>query len=69
MKLYNFHDVAEILAEAFSDECPCNFNDIDEWLPNYCEYNDTTCPYPDHQYGCWEQYVLHREEHNAKKKK
>ena len=67
MRLYNYHDVAEILAEACGDECACNLNDNDEWLPKYCEYADTCCPYPEHL-GCWEQYVLHLDKLHARKK-
>ena len=31
--LYTDHEVAVILADAFGDDCACNFNDNDEWLP------------------------------------
>ena len=34
--LYTAHEVAVILADAFGDDCACNFNDIDEWLPFKC---------------------------------
>ena len=55
---YTAHEVAMILADAFGDDCACNFNGIDEWLPFKCELLDA-CPNP---YGvaCWEQYLKYR---------
>lgn len=49
-------DAANIIAELFGDDCACNFNGIDEWLPQYCEHAATDCP---HTAGttCWEQYI------------
>lgn len=44
--------VAEILAEQFGDECACNFNGNDEWLPMMCHYGDV-CPDPPEHLGCW----------------
>lgn len=49
--------VAEMLAELFGDECCCNYNDIDEWLPFVCELHDE-CPSPKEN-GCWKQYIKH----------
>lgn len=57
-RLYNAHEVAEILAEAFGDPCACNFNGIDEWLPFKCELLDA-CPNPC-GVACWEQYLKYR---------
>ena len=57
-KLYNNHEVACILADAFGDTCACNFNDNDEWLPFYCEFSETCCPEPI-GVACWEQYLTH----------
>ena len=59
MKTYTRHEVACILAEFTGDNCACNFNGIDEWLPEMCELLDA-CPYP---VGvvCWEQYLKYRE--------
>lgn len=54
------HYVACLLAELFGDTCACNFNDIDEWLPDKCEYLDA-CPDPG-GVTCWEQFLKHREE-------
>ena len=56
---YTAHDVACILAELFGDDCACNFNGIDEWLPKHCELQDS-CPNP---YGvaCWEMYLKYRD--------
>ena len=58
-RLYNAHEVAVILADAFGDTCACNFNGNDEWLPFKCELQDC-CP---NTYGvaCWEQYLKFRE--------
>ena len=38
--LYAAHEVAVIIAVLFGDDCACNFNDIDEWLPFKCEFLD-----------------------------
>ena len=56
--LYTAHEVAVIIADLFGDNCACNFNDIDEWLPFKCELVDS-CP---NTYGvtCWEQYLKYR---------
>ena len=58
-RLYNAHEVAEIIADLFGDTCACNFNGIDEWLPFKCELQDC-CP---NTYGvaCWEQYLKYRD--------
>ena len=58
-KLYTVHEVACILAEAFGDDCACNFNGNDEWLPEKCEVIDS-CPEPV-GVACWEQYLKWRE--------
>lgn len=57
-RAYNTHEVACILAEFTGDNCACNFNGIDEWLPEKCELLDA-CP---NTVGvaCWEQYLKHR---------
>lgn len=57
-RLYNAHEVAEILADAFGDPCACNFNGNDEWLPEKCELL-SACPHPV-GVACWEQYLKHR---------
>ena len=54
------HEVACLLAELFGDTCACNFNDIDEWLPERCEFLDA-CPDPG-GVTCWEQFLKHRAE-------
>ena len=56
--LYTAHEVAVILADAFGDDCACNFNDNDEWLPLKCELLDA-CPNPC-GVACWEQYLKYR---------
>lgn len=56
--LYTAHEVAVIIADLFGDDCACNFNDIDEWLPLKCELIES-CP---NTFGvaCWEQYLKYR---------
>ena len=56
--LYTAHDVAIILADAFGDDCACNFNGNDEWLPYLCELQEA-CPNPC-GVACWEQYLKYR---------
>ena len=51
-------DVAEMLAELFGEECCCNYNGIDEWLPFLCEHSDT-CPDVIGTNGCWKQFIKH----------
>ena len=51
--------VAEILAEQFGDECACNFNGSDEWLPGVCQY-ENTCPNPPERLGCWMELLRHK---------
>ena len=58
---YSAHEVAVILANAFGDDCACNFNDNDEWLPMVCDFRDTVCPNPG-GVACWEQYLKHNPE-------
>ena len=58
-KLYTRHEVAVILAEAFGDNCACNFNSNDEWLPEKCELL-SACPNPV-GVACWEQYLKYKE--------
>jgi len=57
---WNNHTVACLLAEIFGDNCACNFNGIDEWLPEKCEVIDA-CPNPV-GVACWEQFLKHRAE-------
>ena len=57
---WNNHTVACLLAELFDDTCACNYNDIDEWLPEKCELLDS-CPYPG-GVACWEQFLMHKAE-------
>ena len=52
---WNNHTVACLLAELFDDKCACNYNGIDEWLPEKCEVIDA-CPNPV-GVACWEQYL------------
>lgn len=45
--------VAEMLADLFGSECACNFNDIDEYLPNEACLD---CP-KDGDHKCWKRYI------------
>ena len=65
--LYTAHEVAVILADAFDDDCACNFNGNDEWLPYLCELQEA-CPHPC-GVACWEQYLKYkdRKDENLKK--
>ena len=56
--LYTRHEVAGIIADLFGDTCACNFNDIDEWLPYYCDFAQTICP-DVVGVACWEQFLKH----------
>ena len=56
---YTAHDVAVLLAEVIGDDCACNVNGNDEWLPEKCELQDA-CPNPD-GVACWEQWLKWRE--------
>ena len=51
--------VAEILSEQFGDECACNVNGNDEWLPMMCRYGDV-CPYPPEHLGCWMELLRNK---------
>lgn len=57
---WNNHTVACLLAEMFGEDCACNFNGIDEWLPEKCEVIES-CPNPV-GVACWEQFLKHRGE-------
>ena len=51
--------VAEILAEQLGDECACNVNGNDEWLPMMCRYGDV-CPDPPERLGCWMELLRNK---------
>lgn len=53
-------EVAELLFNLFGDECACNYNGIDEWLPERCKYTEIAdeCPNPKEKHGCWMQFLL-----------
>lgn len=51
---------AEMLSNLFGNECACNFNNIDEWLPQRCKYCAAgECPDPSDEHGCWKQFLIH----------
>ena len=57
-RTWNNHQVACLLADMFGDTCACNYNSIDEWLPDLCDFKDTCCPNPV-GVACWEQFLKH----------
>ena len=57
-RTWNNHQVACLLADMFGDTCACNYNSIDEWLPELCDFKDTCCPNPV-GVACWEQFLKH----------
>ena len=52
------HQIACMLADLFGDACACNYNGIDEWLGELCDFKDTCCPHPV-GVACWEQFLKH----------
>ena len=61
---WNNHKVACLLAEMFGDDCACNFNGIDQWLPRKCDFAETVCPHPA-GVACWEQFLKHRSDEHG----
>ena len=53
---WNNHQIACMLADLFGDACACNYNGIDEWLSELCDFKDTCCPNPV-GVACWEQFL------------
>jgi len=53
---WNNHQIACMLADLFGDTCACNYNGIDEWLSELCDFKDTCCPHPV-GVACWEQFL------------
>ena len=49
---------AQMMADAFGDYCPCNYNGIDEWLPMLCG-EDSKCGDHQDKLYCWKQYIKH----------
>ena len=63
---WNNHQIACMLADLFGDACACNYNGIDEWLSELCDFKDTCCPNPV-GVACWEQFLKHRAESEEEK--
>ena len=57
-RLYSAKQVADIITEILGDRCACNFNDIDEWLPQCCEAYGV-CDYETEP--CWEKYLKYKD--------
>lgn len=51
--------VAEMLRLIFEDDCACNYNGNDGWLPRKCKYAPDECPMPKERLGCWKEFVKH----------
>lgn len=52
-----YEEVAQMLSNIF-DECACDVNGNDEWLPQSCKYAETDCPSPKEKNGCWMQFLI-----------
>ena len=66
---FTLDEVAEIIYELFGDECACNYNDIDEYMYDKCQYSLTECPTPKEHLGCWKQYLIAKKKGKQNKRK
>ncbi len=57
---YTIEEVAQIIMDITREQCACDINGNDEWLPYYCEMSEK-CPYTTGT-ECWEQYLKHYKE-------
>ena len=61
-KSWTTEELADLLLRATGEECACNINRIDEWLPQRCQFTKwNECPTPSEENGCWREYVRHIE--------
>lgn len=67
MGRWNNHQIACMLADLFGDTCACNYNDIDEWLCELCDFKDTCCPNPG-GVACWEQFLKYSQSRYSDRK-
>ena len=58
---YSLEEVAQLLCDMHGDDCACNYNGNDEWLPFVCDHCDE-CPIPAEHLACWKQYLIHLHE-------
>lgn len=58
---YSLEEVAQLLCDMYGDDCACNYNGNDEWLPFVCDHCDE-CPIPAEHLACWKQYLIHLHE-------
>ena len=58
---YSLEEVAQLLCDMYGDDCACNYNGNDEWLPFVCDHCDE-CPIPAEHLTCWKQYLIHLHE-------
>lgn len=47
--------VAELFLKFVGDSCPCNYNDLDEKIPD--ENCNMECLADEHYLGCWIRYI------------
>ena len=47
--------VAQMFYEFTGDDCPCNYNDNNEWLWNFCDGDHC----PGEGLECWKLFVKH----------
>ena len=53
--------MAQMFYEFTGDDCPCNYNDNDEWLWNFCDGDHC----PGEELECWKLFVKHYDERSA----
>lgn len=51
--LFNTREVAEMFMRFMGDEPPCNYNDLDQALPEYCELACGEASVKD----CWKKFI------------
>ncbi len=59
-RFYSEQEVAEMLYFITGDTCPCDFNGINNWLPDFCKIK--YCPHPDEKLGCWKEFIKYFKE-------
>ena len=57
------NEVAEILSEEICDK-PCNFSNVNEWLPHICNHKNNKDNCNCSNLECWKQYFKHSKRAN-----
>ena len=52
MQSWTDEEVVDLLIYLFNDTCACNYNNIDDWLPEICTQKDK-CP----DGKCWFEFL------------